>query len=68
MKCYRCDNLYEVKSKIIVIEEDVEDLEPVTTWKCPQCTLLNPNEALQCEVCEFSKPEPQLIYILSFFL
>ena len=66
MKCWRCDSLYEVKSKVIMIEEE-EIEEPLkTTWKCPQCTLINSNEVEECEVCEFAKP-PQLS-ILNFFL
>ena len=56
MKCWRRDSMYEGKSKVIMIEEE-EIEEPLkTTWKCPQCTLINPNQSSQCEVCEFAKP------------
>eukprot|EP01084_Bolivina_argentea_P164517 286032_1 len=57
MKCFRCDNLYSVQSKVIPIPFDPIEQ---SVWKCPQCTFLNKSNVNQCEMCECNKPvEPE---------
>jgi hypothetical protein len=39
-------------------DNDEDDVQVVTEWSCPQCTLLNPMNQNECSVCQYTRERP----------
>ena len=46
------NNQHFYSNKVIIQDENINDY---SSWKCPRCSHLNPNNSLECRKCEYLK-------------